>query len=130
MTTPYDLHTFQPPSSHWTWLTPWLVNMRQDGLTDERGWEYNYIFRKHGWGPNVAWSGWGGWVRRRMWVRLRSLKMNDAGEEEEDWQDDEASIDFVTEAFDLEQEDGQDGEDEDERPFAIVDYGGETDLRM
>jgi hypothetical protein len=97
----YDLHTFQPPSSHWIWLTPWLVNMRQDGVTDERGWEYNYIFRKRGWGPDVGRSGWGGWVRRRMWVRLRSLKMNDDGEEEEDWQDDDdASLDFVTDPFD------------------------------
>jgi len=127
MTTPYDLHTFQPPSSHWTWLTPWLVNMRQDGVTDERGWEYNYIFRKHGWGPNVAWSGWGGWVRRRMWVRLRSLKMNDAGEEEEDWQDDDASIDFVSDAFDLEQGDEEDGG---ERPSAIVDNGDEGSRHM
>lgn len=101
MTTMYDLHTFQPPSSHWIWLTPWLVNMRQDGVTDERGWEYNYIFRKRGWGPDVGRSGWGGWVRRRMWVRLRSLKMNDDGEEEEDWQDDDdASLDFVTDPFD------------------------------
>lgn len=101
MTTMYDLHTFQPPSSHWIWLTPWLVNMRQDGVTDERGWEYNYIFRKRGWGPDVGRSGWGGWVRRRMWVRLRSLKMNDDGEEEEDWQDDDdASLDFITDPFD------------------------------
>lgn len=78
MVTPYDVHTYQLPSSAWKWITPWMVNMRQDGYTDERGWEYNYVFRKTGWGCQVGKIGWGAWVRRRMWIRLRMLDLESA----------------------------------------------------
>src|SRR4051794_29667600 len=30
--TPYTPQTYQLPSPEWVWLTPWLINMRQDGL--------------------------------------------------------------------------------------------------
>lgn len=78
MATPYDLHTYQLPSGAWKWVTPWLINMRQDGFTDERGWEYNYFFRPRGWGSKVGRLGWGAWVRRRMWIRLRMLDEEEA----------------------------------------------------
>lgn len=81
MATPYDLHTYQLPSGAWKWITPWLINMRQDGFTDERGWEYNYFFRRRGWGSKVGRLGWGGWVRRRMWIRLRMLDEEDVDKE-------------------------------------------------
>jgi hypothetical protein len=106
MTTMYDLHTFQPPSSHWIWLTPWLVNMRQDGVTDERGWEYNYIFCKHmGTRHRAEWMGMMG---TETDVGETEVAQDDGdGEEEEDWQDDDASLDFVKDPFDdLEQGDG------------------------
>jgi hypothetical protein len=70
--TAYTPATFQAPSPAWTYLTPWLINMRSDGDTDELGWEYNYVFRTKGWHSRVGKIGWGGWVRRRGWVRLRS----------------------------------------------------------
>jgi hypothetical protein len=32
--------------------------------------EYNWCFRRHGWGAQVGWLGAGGYVRRRRWMRL------------------------------------------------------------
>jgi len=131
MNTPYDLKTYQPPSSQWLWLTPWLINMRQDGVTDERGWEYNYIFRKHGWGATVPWSGWGGWVRRRMWVRLRTLKVNEDGEEEEEWRDEDESVDFYSERLDLEDpEDDWRGKEDPDEPYLITMQGDALSRQM
>ena len=41
--------------------------------TDESGWRYNYWFKSNGWKSHAGLAGWGGWVRRREWVRLRCL---------------------------------------------------------
>jgi hypothetical protein len=87
--------------------------MRQDGLTDERGWEYNYWFRsgsgnslwrrtfkkkgQGGWGCEIGKLGWGGWVRRRMWVRLRMLTTPDEEEEVLEKNYDEENEDDVPE---------------------------------
>ncbi|KAL7421641.1 hypothetical protein Q5752_003410 [Cryptotrichosporon argae] len=68
--TAYDLGTAQVPSPAWTWVTPWMVNMREG--TDDGGWRYNYVFRKRGWKAYAGGLGWGGWCRRREWVRLRA----------------------------------------------------------
>ena len=67
----YTLQTYQTPSPAWMWVTPWMVNMRIG--TDEGGWRYNAWFRKKGWESHAGPAGWGGWVRRREWVRLRCL---------------------------------------------------------
>lgn len=70
--TAYTLETFQTPSPAWTWLTTWMVNMRTG--TDENGWRYNAWFKSSGWKSHSGTAGWGGWVRRREWVRLRCRK--------------------------------------------------------
>jgi hypothetical protein len=49
-----------------------MINMKTG--TDEGGWRYNAWFRKKGWKPHAGTAGWAGWVRRREWVRLRSVK--------------------------------------------------------
>ncbi|KAK8864449.1 hypothetical protein IAR55_001698 [Kwoniella newhampshirensis] len=67
--TSYTLETFQPPLPDWEYLTPWMINMRTG--TDELGWRYNAWFKKKGWSSHAGPVGWGGWVRRREWVRLR-----------------------------------------------------------
>ncbi|OCF36790.1 hypothetical protein I316_01386 [Kwoniella heveanensis BCC8398] len=69
--TSYTLETYQPPLPDWEYLTPWMVNMRVG--TDEAGWRYNAWFKKSGWSSHAGPVGWGGWVRRREWVRLRFL---------------------------------------------------------
>ena len=73
--TGYTLETFQTPSPDWVWMTPWMINMRTG--TDEGGWRYNYWFRSNGWKTSPGSAGWGGWVRRREWVRLRTLAADD-----------------------------------------------------
>ncbi len=67
----YTPDTYQTPSPAWMWVTPWMLNMRTG--TDEGGWRYNALFRKKSWGSHAGPAGWGGWVRRREWVRLRCL---------------------------------------------------------
>ncbi|CED85639.1 Peroxin/Dysferlin domain [Phaffia rhodozyma] len=69
--TPYNLKTYQLPDGTWKWASEWMVNMKRDGETDEKGWEYNSIFQPHGWHCSLPWHGWKGWVRRREWIRLR-----------------------------------------------------------
>jgi hypothetical protein len=46
-----------------------MINMRTG--TDEMGWRYNAWFKKKGWRSKAGRAGWGGWVRRREWIRLR-----------------------------------------------------------
>lgn len=41
--------------------------------TDEGGWRYNSYFKPRGWSSHSGFAGWGGWVRRREWVRLRGI---------------------------------------------------------
>jgi hypothetical protein len=48
-----------------------MINMRTG--TDEMGWRYNAWFKQKGWRSKAGRAGWWGWVRRREWVRLRSL---------------------------------------------------------
>ncbi|ORX36595.1 hypothetical protein BD324DRAFT_608719 [Kockovaella imperatae] len=76
--TAYTLDTFQTPSPAWKWVTPWMVNMKNG--TDEAGWRYNVWFKKTGWRSHAGSLGANGYVRRREWVRLRCLPM----EEEKD----------------------------------------------
>lgn len=71
ITTGYTLETFQPPAPEWVYMTPWMINMRVG--TDEGGWRYNSWFKKRGWTSHPGVAGWGGWVRRREWVRLRYI---------------------------------------------------------
>ncbi|WVR07085.1 hypothetical protein IAU60_004124 [Kwoniella sp. DSM 27419] len=70
--TSYTLETLQPPLPEWEYLTPWMINMRLG--TDEAGWRYNAWFKKKGWSSHAGPVGWGGWVRRREWVRLRYIE--------------------------------------------------------
>ena len=69
--TGYTLETFQTPSPAWSWITPWMINMRTGA--DESGWRYNGWFRKKGWKSHAGPAGFNGWVRRREWVRLRGI---------------------------------------------------------
>ncbi|WWC70042.1 uncharacterized protein I206_103986 [Kwoniella pini CBS 10737] len=69
--TSYTLETFQPPLPDWEYVTPWMINMRTG--TDELGWRYNAWFKKKGWSSHSGVLGWGGWVRRREWIRLRGV---------------------------------------------------------
>ncbi|WVW83967.1 hypothetical protein I302_105990 [Kwoniella bestiolae CBS 10118] len=69
--TSYTLETYQPPLPEWQYLTPWMINMRTG--TDELGWRYNAWFRPRGWSSHSGPLGWGGWVRRREWIRLRAV---------------------------------------------------------
>ncbi|WRT66422.1 uncharacterized protein IL334_003378 [Kwoniella shivajii] len=69
--TSYTLDTYQPPLPEWEYLTSWMINMRTG--TDESGWRYNAWFKKKGWSSHAGPVGWGGWVRRREWIRLRAV---------------------------------------------------------
>lgn len=80
--TAYTPETYQLPSPEWTWVTPWLVNMR-DG-TDEAGWRYNAWFRRTKWKSHAGPAGWAGWVRRREWVRLRQAVAHDIDPPQDD----------------------------------------------
>ena len=72
--TAYTLDTAQCPDPTWDWVTPWMINMKTG--TDEGGWRYNAWFRRKGWKAHAGTAGWGGWVRRREWVRLRAVKVD------------------------------------------------------
>ncbi|WWC89271.1 uncharacterized protein L201_004192 [Kwoniella dendrophila CBS 6074] len=69
--TSYTLESYQPPLPEWQYITPWMINMRTG--TDELGWRYNAWFKKKGWSSHSGNLGWWGWVRRREWIRLRSI---------------------------------------------------------
>jgi hypothetical protein len=68
-------------------------------------------------------------VRRRMWVRLRSLKVNEAGEEEEDWRDDDSII-GPAEGLELHDDDDPDDVEARERPYNITGYDRDEDRQM
>jgi hypothetical protein len=55
-----------------------MINMRTG--TDEMGWRYNAWFKNKGWRSKAGTAGWGGWVRRREWIRLRRA-VADEGDE-------------------------------------------------
>lgn len=77
----YTPETYQTPSPAWSWITPWMINMRTG--TDESGWRYNAWFKQRGWSSHASFAGWGGWVRRREWVRLRGIVPASPGNEED-----------------------------------------------
>lgn len=78
--TAYTLETYPLPSPNWIWMGPWMINMRTG--TDEMGWRYNAWFKNKGWRSKAGTAGWGGWVRRREWIRLRRA-VADEGDEED-----------------------------------------------
>ena len=47
-----------------------MIDMRHEGDVQWDGFEYNWRFRRRGWRAEVGVLGSGGFVRRRMWVRL------------------------------------------------------------
>jgi hypothetical protein len=51
--------------------------------TDEMGWRYNAWFKMRGWRSKAGTAGWGGWVRRREWMRLRRAIARDTSDEED-----------------------------------------------
>lgn len=65
---PLTLRTFPLPSGAWKWVSSqWMIDMRSDGTAGYDGYEYNWVFRKHGWSAQGNATA---WVRRRRWVRL------------------------------------------------------------
>lgn len=90
--TAYTPDTLQLPTPAWEWLTPWMINMRTG--TDEMGWRYNSVFKRKGWSSKAGPGGWGGWVRRREWVRLRCIKpqVKQDGDGDEDGKDEGAAV--------------------------------------
>lgn len=58
-----------------------MINMKVG--TDEDGWRYNAWFKQKGWRNHAGPAGWWGWVRRREWVRLRTVRPMGHGEERE-----------------------------------------------
>jgi len=59
------LNSYPLPDGNWRWVSKsWMIDMRHEGEVQYDGFEYNWRFRKHGWRSH------GGFVRRRMWVRL------------------------------------------------------------
>ena len=49
---------------------------------DEMGWTYNAWFKRNGWRAKAGTAGWGGWVRRREWIRLRRAIPDQTDEED------------------------------------------------
>lgn len=47
-----------------------MIDMRGEGDVQYDGFEYNWVFRRKKWRPNVGFLSAGGFVRRRRWVRL------------------------------------------------------------
>lgn len=65
---PLTLRTYPLPSGAWRWVSSqWMIDMRSDGTTGYDGFEYNWVFKRHGWTAQASTAG---WVRRRRWVRL------------------------------------------------------------
>ncbi|PPQ64268.1 hypothetical protein CVT24_008406 [Panaeolus cyanescens] len=79
---PISLDNYPLPDGDWHWVSRcWMIDMRSDtGEVQYDGFEYNWMFRRHGWRARVGSFNAGGWVRRRRWVRLmvRSAKRADA----------------------------------------------------
>lgn len=72
---PTDIHTAQVPDPSWEWAWPeWKINY-EEGLVDEDGWEYSFMFSKKFSWHKASW--WNSFVRRRAWIRKRVKK--DAG---------------------------------------------------
>ncbi|KAK5661282.1 hypothetical protein OQA88_11176 [Cercophora sp. LCS_1] len=69
---PTDINTAQVPDPSWEWAWPeWKINY-EEGVADEDGWEYSFMFsRKFSW-HKASW--WNSFVRRRAWIRKRVEK--------------------------------------------------------
>ncbi|KAF8168093.1 hypothetical protein B0H34DRAFT_45161 [Crassisporium funariophilum] len=66
------LDNYPLPDGNWHWVSRcWMIDMRSDSAEVQHdGFEYNWMFRRHNWRPQVGSFNSGGWVRRRRWVRL------------------------------------------------------------
>ena len=69
---PITLANYTLPDGNWHWVSRcWMVDMRADSAEVQHdGFEYNWMFRKHNWSPQVGFCNAHGWVRRRRWIRL------------------------------------------------------------
>ncbi|KAK4452402.1 hypothetical protein QBC34DRAFT_34739 [Podospora aff. communis PSN243] len=69
---PTDITTAQVPDPSWEWAWPeWKIN-HEEGVGDEDGWEYSFMFsKKFSWHKS---SWWNSFVRRRAWIRKRVRK--------------------------------------------------------
>lgn len=80
---PITLESYSLPDGNWKWVSRcWMIDMRSNlGEVQHDGFEYNWIFRKHGWRADVGALSAGGWVRRRRWIRLmvRPVKCTHTG---------------------------------------------------
>ena len=66
-----------------------------------------------------------------MWVRLRTLKVNEDGEEEEEWRDEDESVNFYSERLDLEDpEDGWREKEDPDEPYLITAQGDALSRQM
>ncbi|KIH94209.1 hypothetical protein SPBR_05752 [Sporothrix brasiliensis 5110] len=69
-TSPTDIRTAQVPDPTWEWAWPeWRINRDEQGVQDENGWEYSFMFAKY-----FTWHGptwYNSFVRRRAWIRKR-----------------------------------------------------------
>lgn len=83
VTLPLDtLESYPIPDLGWEWRWPrWYVLMQED--VDESGWMYLSLF----WSMNSRWHGkyyFGDFVRRRLWVRVRSRKIDNTKDDVEE----------------------------------------------
>lgn len=76
-TSPTDITTAQVPDPSWEWAWPeWRINRDDDGIEDENGWEYSFMFAKC-----FSWHGptwYSSFVRRRVWIRKRARRKTTA----------------------------------------------------
>ena len=65
-----SLSDFPLPDGNWRWASKdWMIDMRNDSLQYD-GFEYNWYFQTKRWRPRAGRLNYGGWVRRRRWIRL------------------------------------------------------------
>jgi len=82
----FSVDTYPLPDPTWRWVSEsWLVDMRRGVGHD--GFEYNWYFRCNNWRGQTGWFSFGGFVRRRTWMRLmmhpsKARRQTEAMEEE------------------------------------------------
>ncbi|KAI8351442.1 hypothetical protein EDC96DRAFT_289930 [Choanephora cucurbitarum] len=64
--------------SDWFWLTDWQIDYSDPRVDPTSGWQYARSFDDPDdkWTPVTPASGYGGWVRRRIWVRVMKRRMD------------------------------------------------------